>query len=128
MTRRLRGQKDPARETLPVDHEVQLAPVGDGRNHIASKPLSRAENDRGFPLEAVRGAAMVVRAHSHLVSPVNRRPCLKDSAEGTDMFDKEALPVRLQINRGAVSMPGVRAQAKKLIPDKKKMWKLSSAV
>jgi hypothetical protein len=44
------------------------------------------------------------------------------------MFDKEALPVRLQINRGAVSMTGVRAQAKKLIPDKKKMWKLSSAV
>jgi hypothetical protein len=53
---------------------------------------------------------------------------LKDSAEGTDMFYKEALAVRLQINRGAVSMPGVRAQAKKLIPDKKKRWKLSSAV
>lgn len=35
------------------------------------------------------------------------------------MFYKEALPVRLQINRGAVSMPGVRAQAKKLISDKK---------
>jgi len=36
------------------------------------------------------------------------------------MFYKEALPVRLQINRGVVSMPRVRAQAKNLISDKKR--------
>ena len=60
-------------EALVEYHKRQLSTIGDSRNHVASKPLSRPHNDRGLPTPSITPPCLIIRSHSRFVSPVNRR-------------------------------------------------------
>lgn len=53
--------------------EGQCAPVGDRRKHVATEPFARAGNNRCMAAPAVGCARLVVRTHSGLVAPEDRR-------------------------------------------------------
>jgi hypothetical protein len=67
------SQKDDGGETLLEDHELQLPAVGDGRNDVAAKPLSRAQNHRRLALRTEGAAGGMIGSKSHLVRPENQR-------------------------------------------------------
>ena len=64
-------REDNRRKSFPINHEIQLAPVGDCRDHVAAKPLSRTRNHGSLSLPAIRGTGLMIGTHPHLVSPVN---------------------------------------------------------
>src|SRR5438034_11397981 len=64
-------QKYARRKTLPENHESQSPPIGDGRDHVAAKALTRTKYHGRLPAPSVRSARLMVRTHPHLVYPIN---------------------------------------------------------
>ena len=62
-----------AQAELPLeDHEAQVAPVGDGRDHVATEPLTGSRNDRGLAPGGIRASGLVIGPQPHLVAPVKQ--------------------------------------------------------
>src|SRR3990172_6361674 len=69
-------------ESSLKDHEGQLPPIGDRRDHVAAKALARPRNHRGLPTPTPASSGLVVGTHSRLVAPKNR--CALPLGSGTD--------------------------------------------
>src|SRR5271155_4861663 len=69
-------QKYPRGEPLTKNHEGQPSAIGNRRNHVAAKTLSRAEHHRGLPAASVAASRLMVRTQAHLIQPMNLRPKL----------------------------------------------------
>src|SRR4030042_1298286 len=57
---------------FPKHHKTKFSLVCDGRNHIASKALTRPWNNRSNPFTPVTLSNGMVRAKTHLISPKNQ--------------------------------------------------------
>jgi hypothetical protein len=64
-------QKHPRRETLTENHEGQPPPVGDGRNHVATKALTGTKYHWRLSASSVGSSRLMVRTKPHLVQPMN---------------------------------------------------------
>lgn len=58
----------PGGELLPKDHEVELTPVGDRRNHVAAESPPGHGNNRCLSLPAIGATYGMIGSQSHLVS------------------------------------------------------------
>ena len=67
------GHKHRLREATREDHEPQLSPVGERRDHVAPKAFPGSGDDRCMPTPAKACARLVIGAHPRLVAPVDRR-------------------------------------------------------
>lgn len=63
-------------EPLFKDHERQLTPIRDCRNHITPKSLPCPQNDWGLPASSPRSSCLMIRPHPHFVAPKDRRSFL----------------------------------------------------
>src|SRR5258708_7391636 len=59
-------QKYPRRKTLPENHEGQPPPIGDGRDHVAAKPLTGTKYHWRLPAPSVGSARLMVRTEPNL--------------------------------------------------------------
>src|SRR5712691_7137805 len=64
-------QKHPRREPLTKNHEGQPPPIGDGRDHVAAKALTRTKYYRRLPATSVGSSRLMVRTEPHLIQPMN---------------------------------------------------------
>ena len=59
-------QEDRHSEAMLEHHELQMSPVGDGRNEVAAKPLARPQNHRRLAARAERATGGMVAAQPPL--------------------------------------------------------------
>ena len=77
-------QKHPRRETLTENLEGQRPPVGDGRNHVATKSLTGTKYHWRLSASSVGSSRLMVRTKPHLVQPMDL--CLKLSRLGSNRW------------------------------------------
>jgi len=53
-------QKHPRRKTLSENHEGQPSSIGDGRDHVAAKPLTRTKDHWRLPAPSVGSPNLMV--------------------------------------------------------------------
>ena len=65
-------KKDTQPELPLEDHETQLAPVCNRRDHVAAKALAGAWDNRRFALRRIRTTSLMVGSQPHLVAPIQQ--------------------------------------------------------
>lgn len=63
-------------KVLAKQLEVQLAPITNGGDEIAAKPLSHPWHNWSLSLLAIGATHLVISAQPHLIPPMNLRPLL----------------------------------------------------
>ena len=54
------------RNLLPINHKIQLARIGDCRDHVAAKLLPRTRNHGNLILSVIPGAGLMIGMHPQL--------------------------------------------------------------
>jgi hypothetical protein len=56
---------------LLKDHEIEMPPIRESRDHVAPKPFPRSGNDRSLPTTPIGAACRMIGPEPHLIDPVN---------------------------------------------------------
>src|SRR5271167_1767065 len=84
-------------EALAKNHKSQATAIGDGRDHVAAKPLTGTEHDRGLTTPSIGSPSLMIRTQPHLVQPMNLRPILSCPGSNRGIFFLQPSPHRHRI-------------------------------